>query len=90
MDEGNSFFRTKEFADVVKNSDDYFVIISRESLPQLPYSIDDSSPKIFVLVILHKIPCGRDSRGSQEFVRSISKPLRTSGFFVLHERKTVC
>ncbi|MCR4746027.1 MAG: hypothetical protein K5894_12475 [Lachnospiraceae bacterium] len=40
-DEGNAFLRSKEFADTVKGSDNYFVIISRESLPQLPYSIDE-------------------------------------------------
>ncbi len=41
IDEGNSFLRSKEFADTVKGADNYFVIISREKLPQLPYSIDE-------------------------------------------------
>ena len=41
IDEGNAFLRTQEFADEVKRSDNYFVIISRESLPQLPYSVDE-------------------------------------------------
>ena len=41
IDEGNAFLRTQEFADEVKCSDNYFVIISRESLPQLPYSVDE-------------------------------------------------
>lgn len=41
IDEGNAFLRTKEFADSVSGSDNYFVIISRESLPQLPYSVDE-------------------------------------------------
>ncbi|MCR5789523.1 MAG: translation initiation factor 2 [Lachnospiraceae bacterium] len=41
VDEGNSFLRRKEFADTVKGSDNYFVIVSRESLPQLPYGIDE-------------------------------------------------
>ena len=40
-DEGNAFLRTKEFANTVKGADNYFVIISRENLPQLPYSIDE-------------------------------------------------
>ena len=39
IDEGNSFLRKKEFADIVKGADNYFVIISREKLPQLPYSM---------------------------------------------------
>ena len=41
VDEGNGFIRTKEFADTVKRADNYFVIISREKLSQLPYSIDE-------------------------------------------------
>ena len=41
IDEGNSFLRRKEFADVVKGADNYFVIVSREKFPQLPYSIDE-------------------------------------------------
>ena len=41
IDEGNSFLRTKDFASTVKGSDNYFVIISREKLSQLPYSIDE-------------------------------------------------
>lgn len=41
IDEGNSFLKTKEFADTVKGADNYFVIISREKLSQLPYSIDE-------------------------------------------------
>lgn len=41
IDEGNAFLRTKEFADAVRGADNYFVIVSRESLPQLPYSVDE-------------------------------------------------
>lgn len=41
IDEGNAFLRTKEFASRIRAADSYFVIISRESLPQLPYSIDE-------------------------------------------------
>ncbi len=33
--------RTEEFASTVKGSDNYFVIISREKLAQLPYSVDE-------------------------------------------------
>ena len=33
--------RSKAFAQTVKSADAYFVIISREKLPQLPYSIDE-------------------------------------------------
>ena len=41
IDEGNSFLRTKKFAEAVQGADNYFVIISRESLPQLPYSVNE-------------------------------------------------
>jgi len=41
IDEGNAFLRTKEFADAVKGADNYFVIISRESFPQLPYAVEE-------------------------------------------------
>lgn len=41
IDEGNMFLKSKEFADAVKYANHYFVIISRERLPQLPYSIEE-------------------------------------------------
>ena len=41
IDEGNTFLKKKMFAQTVKGADNYFVIISREKLPQLPYSIDE-------------------------------------------------
>ena len=39
IDEGNSFVRSKRFAGYVKQSDNYFIIIYRDSLHELPYSI---------------------------------------------------
>ncbi len=41
IDEGNAFLTTTEFAKAVKAADHYFVIISREGLQQLPYSIEE-------------------------------------------------
>ena len=41
IDEGNKFISTNEFATAVKESDNYFVIITREKLPNLPYSVDE-------------------------------------------------
>ncbi len=41
IDEGNSFVATQEFAECAKNSDNYYVLAFRESLPQLPYSVDE-------------------------------------------------
>lgn len=37
IDEGNEFVNTEEFAAAVKGSDNYFVIITRENLYNLPY-----------------------------------------------------
>ena len=41
IDEGASFITSTEFAGSIKNSDNYFVIFSREPLHYLPYSVDE-------------------------------------------------
>lgn len=41
IDEGNSFVLSDEFASLVKNSTNYYVIVSREGLPNLPYSVEE-------------------------------------------------
>ena len=41
IDEGNKFVSSVEFAEEVKKSDNYFVIITRETLETLPYSVDE-------------------------------------------------
>lgn len=41
LDEENRFIKSKEFAAAVKDSDNYFVIITREDLPNLPYAADE-------------------------------------------------
>jgi len=41
IDEDNSFLPTPEFADAVKNSDNYYVIVTREGLANLPYSVEE-------------------------------------------------
>ncbi len=41
IDEGNQFVATQEFAEEVQKSDNYFVIVTRESLPMLPYSVEE-------------------------------------------------
>lgn len=41
IDEENYFIRTQEFAEAVKASDNYFVIITRENLYNLPYSVEE-------------------------------------------------
>ena len=41
LDEENKFVKSREFATEVRDSDNYFVIITREDLPNLPYSVDE-------------------------------------------------
>ena len=41
IDEGYEEIRSAEFAGAVKNSDNYYVIFNRESLHDLPYSVDE-------------------------------------------------
>ena len=40
LDEGNEFVRSLDFAQAIRNTDNYYVIINRESLSQLPYSVN--------------------------------------------------
>lgn len=41
LDEENYFIKTREFASAIKESDNYYVIITREDLPGLPYSVEE-------------------------------------------------
>lgn len=41
IDEGNKFVASDEFANAVKCSDNYFVIVTRDVLPNLPYSVEE-------------------------------------------------
>lgn len=41
IDEENLFINTEKFASMVKGSDNYFVLITRENLYNLPYSVDE-------------------------------------------------
>lgn len=41
IDEGNSFVTSRKFAECIQNTDNYYVIVSREGLPTLPYSVDE-------------------------------------------------
>lgn len=40
-DEENSFINTEEFAEAVRNSDNYYVLVTRENLYNLPYSVEE-------------------------------------------------
>ena len=41
IDEENAFIRSEEFASAIQKSDNYFVIITRENLYNLPYSVEE-------------------------------------------------
>lgn len=41
IDEGNAFVRTDDFAGAIQQTDNYYVIVSREGLPNLPYSVEE-------------------------------------------------
>lgn len=41
LDEGNRFLTSKRFAELVQQSDNYFVLATREKLPMLPYSVNE-------------------------------------------------
>lgn len=41
VDEGNRFLYSKKFAELVRKSDNYFVLATREKLPMLPYSVNE-------------------------------------------------
>lgn len=41
IDEGNSFVFSDDFSEAIQNTDNYYVIVSRESLPNLPYSVTE-------------------------------------------------
>lgn len=41
IDEGNEFIKSVEFSEEVRKTDNYYVIITRESLPTLPYSVEE-------------------------------------------------
>ena len=41
IDEGNEFVKTREFAGEIQRTDNYYVIVSREGLAALPYSVEE-------------------------------------------------
>lgn len=41
IDEGQAFIRTEDFAHAIRNSDNYYVLITRDNLSMLPYSVEE-------------------------------------------------
>ena len=80
IDEENAFIRTEQFALAVRNSDNYFVIVTRESLYNLPYSVEE----IY----------GIHSSGTYQSTKRIYQPLykiysKTEQFPIIPERLVV-
>ena len=41
IDEGNDFVTSKDFAAAIQDTDNYYVIVTREGIPSLPYSVEE-------------------------------------------------
>jgi len=41
IDEGNDFIMSDDFASAIQETDNYYVIVTREGIPSLPYSVDE-------------------------------------------------
>lgn len=41
IDEGNDFVRSTDFAEAIQDTDNYYVIVTREGISSLPYSVDE-------------------------------------------------
>ena len=41
VDEGNDFVHTTEFSSAIQQTDNYYVIVTREALANLPYSVEE-------------------------------------------------
>ena len=41
IDEGNDFIMSDQFASTIQKTDNYYVIVTRESVPSLPYSVEE-------------------------------------------------
>lgn len=41
IDEGNDFITSDDFAAAIRQTDNYYVIVTREGIPSLPYSVDE-------------------------------------------------
>lgn len=65
IEESTSFLRTHEFAKAIQGTDNYYVFVSREPLPQLPYSVD----------AIHKIV----KKGANPKIDKVYKKISTGG-----------
>ena len=68
IDEGNKFIRSEDFARAIQNSDNYYVLITRENLYNLPYSVEE----IYEMhPYRHSIKLGKVYNGTRRFYSDI-------------------
>ena len=41
IDEGNEFIMSDDFASAIQKTDNYYVIVTREGIPSLPYNVNE-------------------------------------------------
>lgn len=88
VDEGFEDIRSDEFARAVKHSGNYFVLFTREVLPNLPYSVDEiyrikTSGKYHTFVPLYK-----HDDAHRYYARSRAKPKRDFDVLVTEDSKS--
>ena len=70
IDEGNKFIRSEDFARAIQNSDNYYVLITRENLYNLPYSVEE----IYEMhPYRHSIKLGKVYNGTRRFYSDIPR-----------------
>lgn len=68
IDEGNKFIKSEDFARAVRNSNNYYVLITRENLYNLPYSVEE----IYEMrPYRHSIKFGKVYNGTRRFYSDI-------------------
>ena len=69
IDEGNKFIKSTDFARAIRNSDNYYVIITRENLNNLPYSVEE----IYEMnTKRHSVKLGKVYNGIRRFYSDIN------------------
>lgn len=69
IEESTSFLKSHEFSRIIQNTDNYYVIVTREPLPQIPYSIDSIKQNNGkrVLVIADAAALGSEIRAIEKY-----------------------
>ena len=71
IDEENYFIKTEEFASAIRGSENYFVLITRENLYNLPYSVEEIYPKTARLPVRVQKIITEDSNSGYQFFENV-------------------